>query len=165
MNSRVAVGVWTPPTSAILWRAWISQYSERWKGPWYMNFWTATIPRRKAVPSTFSFWNKILGGSNRSQVANQNVEDTCVTSPPQENTNREIWWLKVWLNRAKIDREYTKKSFLGIWHYFSVFFYFSGAGNEIVINRIKQTARKLRARVNKEGTQGSSLKNIPLSWQ
>ena len=39
-----------------------------------------------------------------------------------------------------------------------MFFYFSGAGNTIVINRIKQTARKLRARVNKEGAQGSSLK-------
>ena len=60
---------------------------------------------------------------------------------------------------------YTEKSFLVIWHYFSVFFYFSGAGNAIVINRIKQTARTLRARVNKEGTQASSLKNIPLSWQ
>ena len=162
MNSRVAVGVWTPPTSAILWRAWISQYSEKWKGPWYMNFWTATIPRRKAVPSTFSFWNKILGGSNRSQVATRNAEDTCVTSPPQANANQEIWRLNVWLNRTK---KYPKKSFLSIWHYVLVFFYFSGAVNAIVINRIEQTARKVRARVNKEDAQGPSLKNIPFSWQ
>ena len=52
---------------------------------------------------------------------------------------------------------------MGIWHYFSVFFYFSGAGNEIVINRIKQTARKLRARVNKEGaSKAPASKKYPV---